>query len=314
MQANLSPEYWNGRDYVVTEKILINIKDLEDYISSLIYQGYNVTEKGIDLKTLNKYTKSNILENTELIKKLLSFIKEVKCGMHSNRISPILIGNNVYYSVLHISFIVVGERVLLSSRIISNYYFKFKKNRVMSVDFSFVTKFWPESTPAENISMTNHGENINNVIKSNFENLKELFKEHAWVDNSILVELSKAIHFQVMECKNSFILLCSKPFNPTLVESKYSYRTSMDYEANTPYMMFTPYGTYECTRASMWTSQNVSVRDFFLKTLGDKWKFMLRSKKNNDLFGKSIKELDWTDQDFLNTFTSAALIGARNIS
>ena len=274
-----------------TECCLLNIEDAGQYIDTVISSCSESMNNCINKNKNTSHRISKKLKSFKIIdisnminynarKDLLEIITGSLSGNTQVRVNPVLIGNDIYYSRLNISFMHHADKVMFIVKVSSSLLRSIKKSESSNMDFMVKKNLFRQSSVAILYRELNKWHL--------FENL---FDGITWINNDTLLDINNANHIQIYP-------------QMIIVDS---------IKKVLPYRVFTPYGVLSCSDFSSWVTADDSIRDAFVKLFSDKFKFSLRSNKNKEMFGKPISEINWENEDFINVFTAASLVGATNI-
>ena len=269
----------NEKDFIVSSLKHIleeGYKKNSSYVKNYLYKNINIEDHEI-----------NRLDITydELIEDFLYIFNKSNSGSYTAKISPIVFKQEIIFSKLLVSFIKIGEKILLLAKTDTDTYTNINKSEARFNLFTLNRLIEIESIVAE---IVKHG---------NSSKFKEFFKNIEWLPEECLNSILESKFIKVIECHNSyFIMTCES-------------------DSGTPENIVTPFGNFKRNMwvGSIWPHQNMSIRDSMVEILGSQnWNISLRSKKNRELFGRPLKELDWNNEDFVNLFTAIVFGSSEN--
>lgn len=273
-------------DITAVSAAVVKMEDVSQYINNVIAGGYSMTEMVLDVLVKGSSKNNKITINTGIDKIIADSTAEITSGeIPIVAVGPIAYGKDkLFYSLLHTSFVSIRDKVMLHTKLYTRRYFFTTKGEVILHTFIPGIKLWPElSGPANLFGWGPKADRLGLYM--------ELFQDISWLDQNMISEISEADLIQVMPCSNTYLIIAE------YYASKKKQRSRK---------LFTPIGTLDSSIYAEWPSATCSIRDFFVKVLGKNWNVVLRSKKNREVFGKRITELNWEDEEFLNMLSAVA--------
>ena len=286
---------------------IVDVESTKNIIDNILEDIYSINTYFLNSIKIDDIERFDI--KNDVIKEIVNILSNFNSGTFNVNLSPVVskINKKLYFNRAVFSFMKINNKacIIFDGSIHKYDYLSMHETRRSNLLIN--NRLFGNSFPFENCLTTyldgvryksdilDTVDEADNKEVNRMRDIKklflDLFKEIPWITNDDLNMLTDPStgNIQILKGKDSYMILVDEECE------------------NRPTTILTPIGRMSGKGSTDWPIGEYSIRDVFLKCLGNNWKVDLRSKKNRELVGKSISELDWNDQEFLNLFTSLAV-------